>query len=55
MPKARQVIVNGVRLKQGEYLERNLQLIEINEQDLVFAIDDQSFRILLSRYWAGSE
>jgi|GEM_PF-1321851 len=55
MPSARQVVVNRVRLREGEYLDRNIQLIEINEQDIVFEMDNRQFRVLLARYWTASE
>ena len=54
-PTARQVVVNGQKLRQGDYLNRDLQLLEIQEKSVIFQQFQYPFKVLLSRYWVRSE
>lgn len=52
---ARQVVVNGQKLREGEYLNRDLQLLKIEEKSVIFQQFQTPFRVLLARYWVQSE
>lgn len=54
-PQVRQVVVNGQKLREGDYLNRDLQLLEIEEKSVVFQQFQTPFRVLLARYWVRSE
>ena len=54
-PTARQVVVNGQKLREADYLNRDLQLLEIQEKHVIFQQFQSPFKVLLSRYWVRSE
>lgn len=50
-PEYREVVVNGQKLREGDYLTSELQLVEIEEKGVVFQQFNQHFRVSLARYW----
>lgn len=54
-PGARQVVVNGQKLREGDFVNQDLQLLQIREKIVVFQQFDQPFQVLLSRYWVRSQ
>jgi len=50
-PESRQVVINGQKLYEGDYLNQDLQLLEIREKSVVFQQFQQPFQVVLSRYW----
>ncbi len=54
-PGARQVVVNGQKLREGDYLNQDLQLLAIEEKSVVFQQFQHPFRVYVSRYWVKDE
>ena len=50
-PEARQVVVNGQKLHEGDYLNQDLQLLKIEEKSVIFQQFQHPFRVYVARYW----
>ncbi|HBF09261.1 MAG TPA: hypothetical protein DHW71_03910 [Gammaproteobacteria bacterium] len=50
-PEARQVVVNGQKLHEGDYLNQDLQLLKIEEKSVIFQQFQYPFRVYVARYW----
>ncbi len=50
-PEARQVVVNGQKLHEGDYLNQDLQLLKIEEKSVIFQQFQHPFRVYVARFW----